>query len=38
MFRDNARATLKVKRGDAKEDDIDDTLDMIARVIEAEVC
>ena len=29
MFRDNARAILKVKRDDAEEDDIDDALDMI---------
>ena len=29
-FRSNARATLKVKRDDAEEDDIDDALDMIA--------
>ena len=36
-FRDNARATLKVKRDDAEEDDIDDALDMIARVIKAEI-
>ena len=38
MFRDNARATLIVKRDDAEEDYIDDALDMIARVIKAEVC
>ena len=37
-FRDNARATLKVKRDDAEEDDIDDALDMIAKVIKDEVC
>ena len=37
-FRDNVRATLKVKRDDAEEVDIDDALDMIARVIKAEVC
>ena len=38
MFCDNARATLKVTKDDADEDDIDDTLHMIARVIKAEVC
>ena len=33
MFRDNARAALMVKRDDAEVDDINDALDMIARVI-----
>ena len=37
-FCNNARATLIVKRDDAEEDNIDDALDMIARVIKAEVC
>ena len=37
-FRHNARTALKVKRGDAEEDDIDDALDIIAGVIKAEVC
>ena len=38
MFRDNARATLRVKRDNAEEGDIDNAHDMIARVIKDEVC
>ena len=38
MLCDNARATFKVTRDDANEHGIDDAIDMIARVIEDEVC
>ena len=37
MLKDNARATLKVTKYDEKEDDIDTTLDLIVKVIKADV-
>lgn len=37
MFRDNARATLKVTKADAEEEDIDSALDVISKAIKTEV-
>ena len=37
MFQDNARATLKIMRDEEEEDDIDTTLNIIAKTIKDEV-
>lgn len=37
MFRDNARATLKVTKDEEEEDDIDAALDVIVKVIKADI-
>ena len=37
MFKDNARANLKVTKDDEEEDDIDIALDVLLKVIKAEV-